>query len=197
MINEICNSLKSVIGTKCWEATNAVTGTLRLFFGEALLVEPYPECMLSVGQYDLLIWNRWTLEEGNSTLCDDTKSDEFIARSVFQLIGDTVTNIEIISPKWDAVIMFKSCKVLKIFCEETQDSTELGNWDFAVMEVDHHFGPGEKIDKSTRNKIVPDIIFDLSILPSINIEQRINEVNRHLSREKMMEITKAIKGNRN
>jgi hypothetical protein len=40
---------------------------------------------------------------------------------------------------------------------------------------------------------LPNIIFDPTILPSTNIEERINEVNRHLSREEMMEIAKKIK----
>jgi hypothetical protein len=105
MIDEIRNSLKNIIGTKCWDAHNIVTGTLELSLG-GIIGQELDDDIIGVGQHDILIWCSWRIDDVNDVLCGSGDCDETIARTVIQLVGDVIIGIEIFPPVWDADIIF-------------------------------------------------------------------------------------------
>jgi hypothetical protein len=171
MINEIRNQLKNIIGKKCWDAQNIITGTLELNFGKAI-IQPILDSNIYVGQYDILIWCDWRLDYKNVALCSSHSDNETIARTVFELIGDSIVDIKVFSPMWDAVIFFSSGKSLNIFCVYTQDSNSLTNWDFGIQETNYFIGKGQQIKRGKRS-IIPGIFIDPDTLPSIDLEKRV------------------------
>jgi hypothetical protein len=188
MINEIKNQIKKIINTKCWDASNIITGTLVLNFGGAVLTQPkklktkphYDDCVDYIAQYDVLIWSEWRLDNEYDALCSSCSDNEKIARTIFQLIGDTVTDINIFSPVWDTHIMFASGKTLKIFCNYTHDSESLTNWDLGIMDTCYYMGKGNSLEKSTERNFIPESMIDASTLTPIDIEERVSNVLRPL-----------------
>jgi hypothetical protein len=175
MINEIQNQIKKIINTQCWDASNIITGTLKLNFGGAVLTQPkrIKEDVRYVAQYNILIWSEWRLDDKYNALCSSCSDNEKIARTIFQLIGDTVTDINIFSPVWDTHIMFASGKTLKIFCNYTQDSESLTNWDLGIMDTCYYMGKGNQLEKSKGRDIIPESLIDANTLPPIDIEKRV------------------------
>jgi hypothetical protein len=188
MINEIRNSLKNIIGTICWDAHNIVTGTLELSLG-GIIGQELDDDIICVGQHDILIWCSWRIDDVHDVLCGSGDSDETIARTVIQLVGDAVIDIEIFPPVWDTDIIFSSGKKLKIFC----DYNLFTNWDFGTMDTLYFIGIGNKIEKGKRQGIIADKIFDPHILPPIDIEKRIESVKTKIPYETLLEIAKSIK----
>jgi hypothetical protein len=178
MINEIKNQIKKIINTQCWDASNVVTGTLKLNFGGAVLVQPkgVKEKAHYVAQYNILIWSEWRLDDANDALCSSCSDNEKIARTIFQLIDDTVTDINIFSPVWDTHILFASGKTLKIFCNYTQDSDSLSNWDLGITDTYYYMGKGNCLEKNTCRNFSSENMIDVSTLPPIDIEERVSRV---------------------
>jgi hypothetical protein len=196
-ISEIRNSLKNIIGEKCWDATNVVTGTLTIYFGGVLLQDlislPKDTNVVPVGQYDILIWSEWRLDDKNEILCSSRSLDETIAQTVFRLIGDNVVEIEIFPPVWDAVITFSSGKKLKIFCDYVQNYAGFTNWDIGINNTNYHLGEGNKLGSSKRLGILPYKPFSYDKLPPLNIDKRLECVRKEIPYDQLLEIGTNIK----
>jgi hypothetical protein len=178
MKHEIQNQIKKLINTKCWDASNVVTGTLKLNFGGAVLVQPKRaiEYAYYIAQYDILVWSEWRLDDENDALCSSCSDIERIARTIFHLIGDTVTDVNIFPPVWDTHITFSSGKTLKIFCNYAQDSDSLSNWDLGIMDTYYFMGKGNNIKKSMGRDFISESMIDANTLPPIDIEERVSRV---------------------
>jgi hypothetical protein len=178
MIYEIQKQVKKIINTKCWDASNVVTGTLKLNFGGAVLVQPkrVKEKAHYIAQYDIHVWSEWRLDDESDSLCSSCSDIEKIARTIFHLIGDTVTDVNILSPVWDTNITFASGKTLKIFCNYAQDSDSLSNWDLGIMDTYYFMGKGNDLEKKIGRDFISENMIDASTLPSIDIEERVARV---------------------
>jgi hypothetical protein len=182
MLEEIKNKLKSIIGSKCWDASNLVTGTLKLYFGDAVFCrfthKNGSDFSHYIGQYEILIWSEWRLDSEDEALCSSSSDEEIIENTVFQLIGDTVQDIIVFPPVWDIHIKFLSGKILKIFCLNTQDSDNLSNWNLGFMDNYYFIGKGSKLKKSINRDIVPSSLTSPHKLPPIDLSKRIETIRR-------------------
>jgi hypothetical protein len=195
MIDEIRDSLKNIIGEKCWDASNIITGTLLMYFGDVLLKDVSLSediDIMPVGQYEILIWCEWRLDNKNEILCSSGSSDETIARTVFQLIGDTVVGIEIFPPVWDTIITFSSGKTLKIFCDYVQNYDGFTNWTIRIKDTNYYLGEGKRLEKGKRS-ILTYKPFPSTKLPPIDIEERLESVKKRIPYDQLLEIANKIK----
>ncbi|MDR1963128.1 MAG: hypothetical protein LBQ50_05070 [Planctomycetaceae bacterium] len=155
MVNQFFSNINTIINEKCWQVSNSILGTIRLKFGGAITSNLGRAGFCYAGQYDVLIWCQWRLDDGNVSLCSWDNAHEVIMNIVSCLVGDTLTSIEIISPLGDAVFTFSSGKILRIFCNEIQDSDNSLNWSFGLMDDEYYIGLNGKLKKGKRLGIVP------------------------------------------
>jgi hypothetical protein len=165
-LDKIVNNLNTMVDTKCWNIRNVVVGALRLYFGKAVVSQLARSAPHYVGQYDALIWCRWRLDDGDISLCSWDCSHEVINQVTGCLVGDTLVNIKIFPPVWDAVFIFSSGKQLKIFC----DATLSPNWSLGIMDQEYYLGINNELEIGERPGIQsselvepPLIISDSSI----------------------------------
>ena len=194
IIEDLYNSVKAIIGTKCWRATNEVAGTLLLNFGDVLLKKlTDPDELIYVGQFDILVWCTWRLDHEDDSLCSSACSGEKIARMIYPLMGDSVVDVKVFSPVWDLSVYFSSGRILKVF-SAVEDPT-LGSWDFRNMEAEFYVGQGNSIEKGKRKGLLPNVAFDPSIIEIPSIDEMIDKVNNQMPYEEMLSIAKKIKEN--
>jgi len=201
MIEEIKSHLNCLVGEKCWRATNTVTGTLELYFGGALAtkVRLVPDQYRFIGQYRILIWCTWRLDDKNDAICSSTSDDEQIAHVWYQHEGESVESVVLLPPVWDLVITFSSGKKLTVFCDNVQEPSSLTNRDFGINgAASYYVGRGQSIRKGKRGRdIVKDMFFPPSVVsqvvPPYSIEDRIKAVNTRIPDEELEKIAEQIK----
>jgi hypothetical protein len=188
MIKEISEYSENLIGSRCWEATNVITGTLRLYFGGWIFRQLSDGNLFISGEYDILIWSDWCLDSEQETLCDVTNMPEEIMYAVTPLIGDTVVDFVISPLTLNADVTFASGKVLRMFCDSTDD---IFNWSIKIRDVGYYFKNAvvTKGEKKREREYGP---FNLSALPKINMEERILAMNTKLSESELEKIAKEI-----
>ncbi|MDR3196802.1 MAG: hypothetical protein LBU34_02935 [Planctomycetaceae bacterium] len=165
-----------MLGTKCWETWNVIVGALHLHFGKAVMSRSVRSDPYYVGQYDVLIWCQWRLDDGDISLCSWDCSHEVINQIATCLVGDTLTSIKIIPPFGDAEFIFSSGKTLKVFCNEVQGDDNSFNWSFGLINEAYYIGINGKLESGKRLGILsgepvepPLITSDSNTLPvSIN-----------------------------
>jgi hypothetical protein len=166
MIKKIRKKLNRLVNTRCFYASNINT-ILGLEFGGVVLCKPYDileKGINNVGQYEIVIWCQWRLDNKYDTLCSSYSNYEVIAMFVNQLIGDTVVEIKVSPPVWDTTITFLSGKTLKIFCNYIQDADVLTNWDLGIMDMYYGMGRGKKLQEGKRLGILPDAHIECSVI---------------------------------
>jgi hypothetical protein len=194
MIEEVRQHLAKIAGQKCWEATNVVTGTLRLYFGGVLLGEGFREGDIHpTGEGDVLIWGDWKLCNGNDVICHSGSDDEEILYKVSELIGDTCTSFNIVSTDcWDAEIHFLSGKSLYISSDNYDIENESYIWDMAFMDIVFFFGPGSRVKDGKKRGILPYSPFPPDGLPHIDMEEKINAMKQKIPYDELLAIGKEI-----
>jgi hypothetical protein len=162
MFDEIELTLHEFVGKECWFASNAIVGAIRLYFGGAVLSRGIHSEMYYVGQYDVLVWCQWRLDDGDVSLCSWDNSHETINQIIFCLVGDTLTSIKIIPPFGDAEFTFSSGKTLRVFCNEVQGDDNSFNWSFGLIDEEYYIGINGKLESGKKLGIVPGPVVDPS-----------------------------------
>jgi hypothetical protein len=165
MLNEFIDDINNMIGTKCWDTSNVIIGALRLNFGKAIHIG-LSSGISDTGQYSVLIWCQWRLDDENISLCSWECSHEVINQVTACLIGDAITAIEIFPPVWDAVFTFSSGKKIKIFCDCTNAFDLSPNWHFGIMDNEYYMGVNNVLEKGKRLGIISNELFDVSTIKS-------------------------------
>jgi hypothetical protein len=171
MINNFFSNINAIINKKCWEVSNSITGTIRLKFGNAITSDLGSAGYCLAGQYDILVWCQWRLDDGNVSLCSWDNSHEVIMNIVSCLVGDTLISIEIIPPLWDANFIFASGKILRVFCSVVQDSGNSSNWSFGLMYDGYYIGANGKFEKGKRLGIIPNTLIEPSTIADYESEK--------------------------
>ena len=135
-LGEVNDQLRLLVGQNCWGVRNKPEESLRLDFGGVMRRTcSDKECHETgqdtcVGEFDILVWCAWRLQDSENAICSSDNSDEQYEEASKRLIGKKVVSFEISPPAWDATITFTDNLVLKIFCIYTQDDENETNWFF-------------------------------------------------------------------
>lgn len=136
-LDEINDQIGLLVGQTCRAVYNKPEESLRLDFGGTIRRfynkderQKTSQDICEEGEFDILIWCAWRLQDSEKAICSSDNSDEQYEEASKWLIGKKVVSIEIIPPAWDATITFTDGLVLKIFCIYTQDDECETNWFF-------------------------------------------------------------------
>ncbi|MDR1140976.1 MAG: hypothetical protein LBL62_04730 [Planctomycetaceae bacterium] len=137
LIEEFRKQLRYIVGQHCRSVLTESDHSLRLDFGGTIKRtctekerEETGRDIQEEGEYDILIWCAWRLQDSNDAICSSNCPDEVCEAGIKRLLGQDVISVEIFPPACDAAVTFSSGLVLKIFCNYTKDSEIETNWFF-------------------------------------------------------------------
>jgi hypothetical protein len=168
-MNNFYSNINTFINEACWQVVNnSITKTLRLHFGKVKKSDLGSFGSRDAGQYEILIWCQWRLDDGNVSLCSNDNSREVVMSIAECLVGDTLSVVETIPPLCDAIFTFSSGKKLRVFCDQGQDFkpcdyTSTSNWSFGIME-DWHYIEAQGQIKKGKESIIPCPLTDPSLI---------------------------------
>jgi hypothetical protein len=165
ILGEILEQLKCLTGQSCRSVINKSDASIRLDFGGSIKrkcsekekAETGNEFQYE-GEYDILVWCAWRLEDAENGISSSDCSDEQREENTKQLVGQTVIAIELLPPAWDAIITFSSGQILRIFCTYTQDSDIETNWFFRNVEILYCINRAKNIEKARIDWVIQEDI---------------------------------------
>lgn len=146
-LTQFQEALQALVGQPCWNVQGGAIGSLvSLHIGEKVALDkplPYPNTGLTPdehkyrGQYVLYIEDcPWRLDAPDRVLTawtDDNSPRGAMVKHLRELIGTTITHVEITRPGLDLTMTFDNGNTLRIFPDQS-DPEEGDNYALSVPE---------------------------------------------------------------
>jgi len=148
IIDRHLHSLQELRHQQCWSiiAGEGVGSEITIDFGDRTprqyaLKNPFltEEQRTNEGSYILHVLCTWRLDSKTEIICgsnDPNKNDGIMVAGLERLVGQTIRNVEVITPAYDLVLTFDDF-VLRVFCDEMDKEDEFDNYSFFTPDMSY------------------------------------------------------------
>lgn len=107
------------------------------------------------GQLSLFLGCAWRLETPDEILAgcwDDPGPDGQMRFGLDQLIGQMVRRVRVVPPSYDLAIEFENGRLLRVFCDQTNDEEGTDNYAFFTPEATFVVGTLSELSREARDE---------------------------------------------
>jgi len=162
-MNQFIGAVKALVEKTCWgvtagEGTGSVIG---VDFGKKInRKRPLSNIHLSEeqrnfqGEYDLFVECSWRIDSQESVVCGSKDANESYGTMVSglnRIVGQRIVAVNANLPAYDLELRFDNDLILKIFCDETNESEDCDNYTFGTPEQNYIVGCRSQLSIEERN----------------------------------------------
>jgi len=166
MDNDFISQLHQLLGQSCWGYVGGIpTGSIiSLDFGQKVKRNQKinnkhltTDQQHYVGQFSLMIWCAWRLDEGDTVICGWNDSNEIngpMLNGLDKLVNRLVKAVKVEKPAYDLMLQFEDELYLKIFCDQTDTKESFGNYTYFVEGYNYRVEAKGQITKAeSKNRL--------------------------------------------
>lgn len=159
---EFSKSLNSLIGQPCWGvvAGKGTGSVISLHFGNKiplpqLIKNPHLSDDLQKYEGEMILFVKcvWRIDSEVEVICgcwEDNTKDGPMLKGLQNIVDQKVESIELSLPAWDLAIHFSNLMVLRIFCDQTDLSDTVDNYNLFLPEIIYTVSPKGKLEQEIR-----------------------------------------------